>query len=99
MRPQPSPPWRFRCSRWSGCSACAPPSSSRSTYGEAVTAPTNDQIAKALATVDDPEIHKPITELGMVDSIEVAPDGKVQVHILLTIQGCPLRDKLQGDIT
>ena len=35
----------------------------------------------------------------MVDTIEVSPDGKVRVGILLTIQGCPLRDKLQGDIT
>ena len=65
----------------------------------AVTAPTHAQITDALATVDDPEIHRPITELGMVDSVEVDPDGKVRVGILLTIQGCPLRDKLQGDIT
>ncbi len=63
------------------------------------SAPTQDRITQALATVDDPEIHKPITELGMVDTIEVSPDGKVRVGILLTIQGCPLKDKLQGDIT
>lgn len=62
-------------------------------------APTQDQVIEALATVDDPEIHRPITELGMVDTIEVDPDGKVRVGILLTIQGCPLRDKLQGDVT
>ncbi len=61
--------------------------------------PTSDRITQALATVDDPEIHKPITELGMVDTIEVSPEGKVRVGILLTIQGCPLKDKLQGDIT
>ena len=29
----------------------------------------------ALATVDDPEIHKPITELGMVKSVAVSADG------------------------
>jgi ATP-binding protein involved in chromosome partitioning len=63
------------------------------------TAPTVEQVTQALETVDDPEIHQPITELGMVDSVDVSPDGKVRVGILLTIQGCPLKDKLQGDIT
>jgi ATP-binding protein involved in chromosome partitioning len=52
----------------------------------------------ALATVDDPEIHRPITELGMVRSIEVA-DGVATIGILLTVAGCPLRDKLTADIT
>ena len=64
-----------------------------------MTVPTVERVRQALATVDDPEIHRPITELGMVDTVEISPDGKVRVGILLTIQGCPLRDKLQGDIT
>src|SRR3954471_7789803 len=57
-----------------------------------------DAIQAALATVDDPEIRRPITELGMVKGFTVA-DGRVRVELLLTVSGCPLRDKLQTDIT
>jgi ATP-binding protein involved in chromosome partitioning len=53
----------------------------------------------ALATVNDPEIRRPITELGMVRAAEVGPDGAVRVELLLTVAGCPLRDKLRTDIT
>ena len=62
-------------------------------------APTvEDAIQAALATVDDPEIRRPITELGMVKGFTVAA-GKVSVELLLTVAGCPLRDKLTNDIT
>ncbi|MFI7541228.1 Mrp/NBP35 family ATP-binding protein [Actinoplanes sp. NPDC049599] len=57
-----------------------------------------DAIQAALATVDDPEIRKPITELGMVKGFTVAGSG-VKVELLLTVAGCPLRDKLTTDIT
>jgi len=62
-------------------------------------APTiEDAIQAALATVDDPEIRRPITELGMVKGFTVAGSG-VKVELLLTVAGCPLRDKLTNDIT
>ena len=57
-----------------------------------------DAIQAALATVDDPEIHRPITELGMVKGFTVG-SGRVLVELLLTVAGCPLRDKLTADIT
>ncbi len=53
----------------------------------------------ALATVQDPEIHRPITDLGMVKSVDVAPDGTVRVEVYLTVSGCPLRDRIQRDVT
>jgi ATP-binding protein involved in chromosome partitioning len=56
-------------------------------------------LTAALATVDDPEIHRPITELGMVRSVQVRADGTAEIGILLTVAGCPLRDKLRTDIT
>ena len=56
-------------------------------------------VRRALATVDDPEIRKPITDLGMVDSIEIGEAGRVAVRILLTVAGCPMRDKLTKDVT
>jgi ATP-binding protein involved in chromosome partitioning len=61
--------------------------------------PTVEAITAALSTVSDPEIHRPITELGMVKSVDVAPDGRVGVAIFLTVAGCPLRDKITADVT
>jgi len=64
----------------------------------APAATLEDAIQAALATVDDPEIRRPITELGMVKGFTVG-DGRVKVELLLTVAGCPLRDKLNSDIT
>ena len=62
-------------------------------------APTIEEaVQAALATVDDPEIRRPITELGMVKGFTVG-NGSVRVELLLTVAGCPLRDKLTNDIT
>src|ERR1700754_4379080 len=58
-----------------------------------------EAVQAALATVDDPEIHRPITDLGMVKSFKIDEDGLVRVELLLTVAGCPLRDKLRTDIT
>jgi ATP-binding protein involved in chromosome partitioning len=57
------------------------------------------EILAALAGVQDPEIRRPITELGMVESVTVDDGGTATIAILLTIAGCPLRDKLNADIT
>lgn len=61
--------------------------------------PTDDAVRAALATVDDPEIHKPITELGMVKSVDIAADGSVAVTVYLTVSGCPMRDEITGRVT
>ena len=61
--------------------------------------PTIDQVTEALAGVSDPEIHRPITELGMVKHVDVAADGTVRVDVWLTVAGCPLRDKITRDVT
>ncbi|MGI8697700.1 MAG: Mrp/NBP35 family ATP-binding protein [Mycobacteriales bacterium] len=63
------------------------------------TSPTVEAVTAALATVSDPEINRPITELGMVKSVVVAPDGRVAVAIFLTVAACPLRDKITADVT
>ncbi|HEX8973190.1 Mrp/NBP35 family ATP-binding protein [Oryzihumus sp.] len=62
-------------------------------------APTQDALLAALSTVNDPEIRKPITELGMVESVEVDDAGRVAVTILLTVSGCPMKDTLTKDST
>jgi ATP-binding protein involved in chromosome partitioning len=59
----------------------------------------DEAIQAALSTVDDPEIRRPITDLGMVRSAVVDGSGVVRVDLLLTVAGCPLKDKLRTDIT
>ncbi|HEY2507149.1 MAG TPA: Mrp/NBP35 family ATP-binding protein [Streptosporangiaceae bacterium] len=61
--------------------------------------PAAEQVAQALSAVNDPEIHRPITELGMVKSIDVAPDGTVTVGVYLTVSGCPLRETITREVT
>ena len=63
------------------------------------TLPAEADVRTALDAVNDPEIRKPITDLGMVETVTVHPEGAVEVGILLTVAGCPLRDKLTSDIT
>ncbi|GAB3257355.1 Mrp/NBP35 family ATP-binding protein [Nocardioides dilutus] len=60
--------------------------------------PTVDQLTAALATVQDPEIKRPITELGMVDSVDVDAAGLVRLTVLLTVSGCPLKDTITRDV-
>lgn len=55
------------------------------------------EINKALATVSDPELHRPLPELGMVESVEFE-GGIASIKILLTISGCPMRDRLEKDV-
>ena len=59
---------------------------------------SESSILAALATVDDPEIRKPITELQMVDGVQIGDDGVVEVRILLTTAGCPLRATITSDV-
>ncbi|MGZ4609721.1 MAG: Mrp/NBP35 family ATP-binding protein [Actinomycetes bacterium] len=61
--------------------------------------PTPDQVQAALATVNDPEIRRPITELGMVKSVDVGPSGAVQVAVYLTVAGCPMKDTITREVT
>jgi len=61
--------------------------------------PLVPQIRQALHRVDDPEIRRPITDLGMVDDIAVDAEGRARVRVLLTVAGCPMRDTLHRDVT
>src|SRR3954462_14783386 len=64
-----------------------------------MASPTIEQVTSALATVNDPEIRRPITELDMIKDVDVAADGAVTVGVYLTIAGCPLRDTITRDVT
>ncbi len=59
--------------------------------------PTVELIRDALAKVIDPEIRRPITEIGMVRSVDLEGDLAV-VGIDLTTQGCPMRERITTDV-
>lgn len=64
-----------------------------------MSTPSLEQVNAALATVNDPEIRRPITDLGMVEGIEIDEAGGVRLTVLLTVAGCPMRDTIQRDVT
>lgn len=57
-----------------------------------------EAIMAALATVADPEIRRPITELGMVDEV-VIEGSSVAVTVLLTVSGCPMKTEIVDRVT
>ncbi len=59
---------------------------------------TEAQVREALLSVMDPEIGRPIEEIGMLQGISI-DQGTVEVHVLITIEGCPLKDKITQDVT
>src|SRR3954468_25086369 len=61
--------------------------------------PTAEQIRDALKVVIDPELRHNIVDLGMVRSIEIPADGRVDVVVSLTTPGCPIRSHFQKGVT
>lgn len=55
------------------------------------------RIWRALDQVNDPEILKPITDLGMVTGVSVDAAGQARVAIQLTIAGCPAARRIEAD--
>jgi ATP-binding protein involved in chromosome partitioning len=63
------------------------------------TTTVEEAVHAVLAGVDDPEIHKPITELGMVKGVTVSADGIAHVGVYLTVSGCPMRETITSRVT
>src|ERR687897_1557534 len=59
------------------------------------TVPTKEQVTEKLTAVIDPELRRSIVELGMVRSIEIRDEGRVEVVVSLTTPGCPIRSHFQ----
>ena len=62
--------------------------------GDSVTV---DALQRALATVIDPELHRPMLQLGMLRDIAIDGDA-VSLRVVLTTPACPLKDRIQADI-
>lgn len=55
-----------------------------------------NNVIRALSTVNDPDLHRDLVSLNMVQNIEI--EGKtIKVKILLTTPACPLKDKIKDD--
>jgi ATP-binding protein involved in chromosome partitioning len=63
------------------------------------TAELSSAVRSALGKVIDPELRKPITELGMVKSVDVRPDGSVHVEVYLTTAACPKKTEISELVT
>ncbi len=61
--------------------------------------PLLPKVRAALRQVEDPEIRRPITELGMVDELTATDDGQIFVKVLLTVAGCPMRSEITSRVT
>lgn len=61
--------------------------------------PLLPKLRAALHEVKDPEIGRPITDLGMVDQLSADDHGNVFARILLTVSGCPMRAEITGLVT
>ena len=59
---------------------------------------SEEQVRQALRNVLDPDIGRPIEDSGLLSGIHV-DDGNVRVDVLITIEGCPLKDRITSDVT
>ncbi|MFT4305537.1 MAG: iron-sulfur cluster assembly protein, partial [Microbacterium sp.] len=55
------------------------------------------RVTDAVGRVVDPELRRPIGELGMVGAVEAA-GGAVRVEVRLTVVGCPAADRIEHDV-
>jgi ATP-binding protein involved in chromosome partitioning len=53
-----------------------------------------EEILEALATVQDPDLHRDLVSLGMIEDLAVS-DGSVSFTLVLTTAACPVRGELE----
>lgn len=62
-----------------------------------VPSTTEQAVWQALQGVHDPEVLRPITDLGMVRQVTVSSQGETTVELSLTIAGCPAARRIEAD--
>jgi ATP-binding protein involved in chromosome partitioning len=62
-----------------------------------MTAVQTSDILAALGKVQDPDLHRDLVTLGMIEDLQVA-DGRVSLTLVLTTAACPLREQLERDV-
>ena len=63
---------------------------------ETITPPTDEELLESLRSVEDPELHMSIVDLGLVYGVEIDEDRRVTVDMTLTSPACPVGPMLQG---
>jgi ATP-binding protein involved in chromosome partitioning len=58
---------------------------------------SNDHLIEALATVNDPELHRDLVTLGMIKKAEMVGET-AQIVVNLTTPACPLKDVIKNDV-
>ena len=76
----------------------APVRAARHALDSAMMSDPTAHIRAALAKVIDPELRRPITELGMVKGVELSPGGDVHVEIYLTTSACPKKTEISDRV-
>ncbi|PCH99214.1 MAG: hypothetical protein COB85_00405 [Bacteroidetes bacterium] len=55
---------------------------------------TKEQVLEALSNVEDPDLHKDLVTLGMIEDVEI--NGKeVSFTVVLTTPACPMKEMIQ----
>ena len=55
-----------------------------------------EDILAALGQVQDPDLHRDLVSLGMIEELRVE-DGRVAFTLVLTTAACPLKDQIESD--
>ena len=58
--------------------------------------PLYNEIVKACQSVFDPEIPVNIFDLGLIYTIKISSEGKVEILMTLTAPGCPVAGEMPG---
>ena len=64
----------------------------------AVTQLTDQSILQALSTVQDPELHKGMMELQMIQDVVLVDANTIGMRVVLTTPACPLKNRIHDDI-
>jgi len=64
----------------------------------AVTLLTEETVLQALAIVKDPELHKGMLELKMLQDVAVLDAQTIGMRVVLTTPACPLKNRIHDDI-
>jgi len=57
---------------------------------------TPEAVLAALGTVNDPDLHRDLVSLGMIEGVEVE-DGRVRFTLVLTTSACPLKGQIEDE--
>jgi ATP-binding protein involved in chromosome partitioning len=58
-----------------------------------------DAVRAAVGQVPDPELDRPLGELGMISEVRAGRRGQVSIRIALTTPGCPMTGRIRADVT